>query len=161
MHSLRPGYRLLLLVALILLVTSGLAWRRNGKATAQWTIQGVAPWDPTPSYVEVQKLNETSFTYLVNGSPQVFIGMGYNPIYRDLPAEQRDANYRRDFRILCEAGVNHITGWDADKGYEQDKFDELTLDIADEYGIGVIMPFYLAPEANYRDPEVLEDPGNL
>ena len=81
-----------------------------------------------PSRVTIENLGNDSFRYLVNGKPQLFIGMGNDPIYRYLPDEQRAANYDRDFRILCEAGVNHITGWDFDKGYEQDKFDELTLD---------------------------------
>ncbi|MDP2727782.1 MAG: hypothetical protein Q8P59_09590, partial [Dehalococcoidia bacterium] len=74
----------------------------------------------TPSIVMVENLGDGSFRYLVNGEPQVFIGMGYNPIYRYLSDEERAANYNRDFRILCKAGVNQITGWDADKGYEQD-----------------------------------------
>ncbi len=128
---------------------------RNGKTTAEWLTQGVLPWANTPSFVSVEKVGENHYRYMVNGAPTVFIGMGYNPIYRNLTPEQRAANYRRDFKILCEAGVNHITGWDADKGYEQDKFDELTLDLAQEYGIGVLMPLNLPPEEDYRDPAFL------
>lgn len=104
------------------------------------------------SFVVVEKTGENSFRYLVNGRPQVFVGMGYNPIYRYLPDDQRAANYDRDFRLLCEAGVNHIIGWDRDKGYDQDKFDELTLDYADKYGIGVLMPFVLPALRDYNDP---------
>jgi len=100
----------------------------------------------------VEKLADNSYQYLVNGVPEVLIGMGYNPIYRYLSDAERAANYDRDFRILCRAGVNTITGWDADKGYEQDKFDELTLDFANLYGIGVVMPFNLPPEGDYEDP---------
>ncbi|MBI2888273.1 MAG: hypothetical protein HYY02_13855 [Chloroflexi bacterium] len=96
------------------------------------------------------------YLYMVNGEPQTFLGMGYNPIYRDLSSEERAANYHRDFKILCEAGINHITGWDADKGYEQDKFDELMMDIALQYGIGVLMAINLLPEGNYRDPAYVE-----
>jgi len=55
--------------------------------------------------------------------------------------------------MLKEAGVNTINGWDADKGYEQDKFDELTLDTANDYGIGVVMPLNLPPEGDYEDPQ--------
>ena len=104
-----------------------------------------------PRIVTVQSQGENSYRYMVNGEPQVFIGMGYNPIYRFLSDDERAANYDRDFRILSEAGVNHILGWDTDKGYEQDKFDELTLDYAQKYGIGVVMPFYLDALADYSD----------
>jgi hypothetical protein len=110
-----------------------------------------------PSYVTYAKKPDGSFEYLVNGQPRVFIGMGYDAIYRYLPDEQRRANYRRDFKILQDAGVNTITGWDADKGYEQDKFDEITLDTAQEFGIGVIMPLNLPPEGDYEDPAYVAD----
>ncbi|MDO8691202.1 MAG: glycoside hydrolase family 2 TIM barrel-domain containing protein [Dehalococcoidia bacterium] len=104
-----------------------------------------------PSYVSIEDLGDGSFRYLVNGTPQLFIGMGYNPIYRYLSDAERAEAYNRDFRLMCRAGINHITGWDSDKGYEQDKFDELTLDYADKYGLGVIMPFYLPPDGDYQD----------
>src|SRR6185437_9802054 len=59
--------------------------------------------------------------------------------------------------ILREAGVNTITGWDSDKGYDQDKFDELTLTLADDYGLGVVMPLNLPPDGNYEDPGYVAD----
>jgi hypothetical protein len=107
--------------------------------------------------VTTAKQADGSYQYLVNGQPQVFIGMGYDPIYRNLPADQRAANYRRDFQLLKNAGVNTITGWDADKGYEQDKFDELTLNTANDYGIGVVMPLNLPPELDYSNPDVVSE----
>ena len=109
-----------------------------------------------PSVVTTVKEPDGSYKYLVNGQEQLFIGMGYDPIYRHLPQDQRAANYHRDFQMLSEAGVNTITGWDADKGYEQDKFDELTLDVANMYGIGVVMPLNLPPEGDYNDREFVE-----
>ncbi|HLG71121.1 MAG TPA: glycoside hydrolase family 2 TIM barrel-domain containing protein [Chloroflexota bacterium] len=108
------------------------------------------------STVAIQKQMDGSFQYVVNGQPQVFIGVGYNPIYRYLSDDDRAANYRRDFQILHDAGVNTITGWDADKGYEQDKFDEVTLSTADAYGIGVVMPMNLPPEGDYTDPSFVD-----
>src|SRR5438034_5781954 len=105
----------------------------------------------TPSVVTTAKAPDGSYMYLVNGQEQLFIGMGYDPIYRYLPRDERAASYRRDFQILRDAGVNTITGWDADKGYEQDKFDELTLAVADEFDLGVVMPLNLPPEGDYRD----------
>ena len=111
---------------------------------------------PIPNTTIIEDMGDGSFRYLVSGQPQVFIGMGYNPIYRNLTREERATNYERDFRILCEAGVNHITGWDFDKGYEQDRFDELTLDSANKYKLGVIMPFYLPPDGDYRDEAFMQ-----
>lgn len=119
-------------------------------------IEGLVAAVSQPSVVTVERTGDSSYRYLVNGTPQLFIGMGYNPIYRDLEYEERATMYDRDFRMLCEAGVNHIVGWDADKGYEQDKFDELTLDYAYKYGIGVVMPFYLPADGDYRDASFRE-----
>lgn len=135
----------------MLTLGSSPAWQHSGQANTQWLVESVLASDAPRSVVAVQKLADGSFRYVVDGSPQTFVGMGYNPIYRNLPDSERAANYGRDFQILCRAGVNHITGWDTDKGYEQDKFDELTLDYAVQYGLGVVMPFYLPPEGNYED----------
>lgn len=128
------------------------AWSRNGKVNAQWLLEdGVTALEPAPSYVAIETEADGAHRYVVNGEPQLFIGMGYNPIYRYLRDGERGRLYERDFKMLCEGGVNHITGWDADKGYDQDKFDELTLDTALRYGIGVVMPLNLPPEGDYTD----------
>jgi hypothetical protein len=108
-----------------------------------------------PSVVSTAVLPNGHYSYLVNGKDSLFIGMGYNPIYRYLPTQQRAANYQRDFRALCLGGVNTITGWDTDKGYDQDKFDEITLDTASKYGIGVVMPIALPPDGDYTNPNVV------
>ena len=123
----------------------------RGEADPAYQPRAVEVSEEWAGTVAIQHLRDNSFRYLVNGKPQVFIGMGYNPIYRYLTDGERSANYDRDFSILCEAGVNHIVGWDSDKGYEQDKFDEITLDYAQKYGIGVIMPFYLEAFGDYTD----------
>jgi beta-galactosidase/beta-glucuronidase len=98
-----------------------------------------------------------SYTYLVNGQPSMFVGMGYNPIYGRMPYDQRGGRYEADFKMMCAAGINTITGWDADKGYEQDTFDELTLDEANKYGIGVVMPFFLPVNGDYTDQRLLDE----
>ncbi len=108
--------------------------------------------DTQPVLVSTGTTVDHRHVYLVNGIETPFIGMGYNPIYRNLPTATRLAMYRKDFTILCRAGVNTITGWDSDKGYEQDKFDELTLDTANQFGIGVVLPIYMPPDADYTDP---------
>ncbi len=105
-----------------------------------------------PSVVSTAKAPDGSYKFLVNGHEQTVIGMGYNPIYHNLSDQQRQAYYRRDFAMLRNAGVNTIMGWDADKGFEQDKWDELTLDTANDYGMGVVMPLNLSPQGDYRDP---------
>ena len=151
MFSSRRGLLRTLAIFCLALVAPTGGWPHNGKTTAEWLIAGYVPWT-LPSHVTIERTAEGRYQYLVNGIPTTFIGIGYNAINRFLPDAERAANYHRDFKIMCEAGINHITGWDADKGYEQDKFDELTLEIALQYGIGVLMPINLPPEGDYRDP---------
>jgi hypothetical protein len=110
---------------------------------------------PGPSVVTIKVTPDHRFGFFVNGQEQLLVGMGYNPIYRSLPVAQRALNYQRDFRTLCLAGVNTITGWDSDKGYDQDKFDELTLDSAYQFGIGLVMPMYLPADGDYQDPNLI------
>jgi hypothetical protein len=109
---------------------------------------------PQPSVVSIGQAG-SRYTYLVNGKESMLIGMGYNPIYRTMANNMRAAAYRRDFKLLCQAGVNTITGWDSDKGFEQDRFDEVTLDAANQYGIGVVMPIFMPAERDYTDPGLI------
>ncbi len=128
-------------------------WLKLATASLLLLLGSPAVAEAAGSVVSTVQKADGSYAYLVNGREQTFIGMGYDPIYRYLSDAQRKANYERDFTILQQAGVNTITGWDADKGYEQDKFDELTLDTAQEHGLGVIMPLNLPPEGDYTDPD--------
>lgn len=150
--SRRPGAPLSR-AALVALAAVLMFWPAIGRAEVPRGPGDESPARGPASYVSIEVIDDGIFQYLVNGEPQVFIGMGYNPIYRYLSDRERAANYDRDFRILCKAGVNHIIGWDADKGYEQDKFDEITLDHAQKYGLGVVMPFYLPADGDYRDED--------
>lgn len=116
-----------------------------------------------PANLEVSRLSVPSivsitgrgydYIYFVNGSPETIRGVGYNPIYRFLNDEERARRYDRDFALMRAAGINTIAGWDRDKGYTQDKFDDLLLTKAEEYGLGVIMPFHLPPDGDYTNPE--------
>ena len=63
---------------------------------------------PSGSVVSTVKQADGNYKYLVNGREQLFIGMGYDAIYRYLTPEQRAANYRRDFRMLSDAGVTAV-----------------------------------------------------
>ncbi|MBI2955485.1 MAG: hypothetical protein HYY30_14315 [Chloroflexi bacterium] len=93
------------------------------------------------------------YVYTVNGVPETIRGVGYNVIYRGYSDEERARLYDRDFWLMWQSGFNTIAGWDQDKGYEQDKFDELLLTKADQYGLGVIMPYYLPPEGDYTSED--------
>jgi len=103
-----------------------------------------------PSIVSISRQSQR-FVYSVDGKEDLIRGIGYNVIYRYLPAEERARRYDRDFARMRDAGVNTILGWDRDKGYEHDRFDELLLAKARENGLGVMMPYYLPPEGDYRD----------
>ncbi|MCL4535596.1 MAG: hypothetical protein M1370_10620 [Bacteroidetes bacterium] len=87
-------------------------------------------------------------TFWVNGSPQVLRGVGYNPRYRKLPDTERAALYDKDFSKIAASGFNAVIGWN------QNEFDELALRKANEYSLGVFLPYDLPPQANYDDPAV-------
>lgn len=136
-------------VALALLLFSALSLFYNAHYETTNTEPALAA---PPSTVGVEKQSDGTWRYLVNGKAEYFVGMGYNAIYRYLPRGERADRYDRDFQILARSGVTTITGWDADKGYEQDIFDSLTLNSAQAHGLGVIMPVFMSPEKDYRDP---------
>ena len=101
-----------------------------------------------PSHVQIVGA-DYQYQYLVNGEPQVIRGMGLNTQYSLLmsPAE-RAAQLDRDMSALAALGVNTVLGWDPAE------FDGVLLDAAQRYGIGVVLPFDLDPEADYTDPQV-------
>ncbi len=77
----------------------------------------------------------------INSQPVTITGMNYNVNYTQFPTETGLALHRRDFQIMKSAGVNAIVGWGI--------YDEVTLQVAGEFGIGVIMPFDLDPQGAY------------
>jgi hypothetical protein len=104
------------------------------------------PVSPAASVVEVSGQG-FQYRYLVDGRPQQLRGIGYNiPSAGEGPVA-RGARLDRDFRMMREAGVNTILGWD------QAAFDELLLDRAAQHGIGVILPFELPQGADYAEPQ--------
>lgn len=99
-----------------------------------------------PSRVQIVGSNY-QYQYLVNGAPQVLRGMGLNTQYaRSLDPEQRRAQLESDFAAFRDLGVNTVLGWDPAE------FDSVLLDVAAEYGIGVVVPFDLDPTTDYSDP---------
>lgn len=87
-----------------------------------------------------------SYSLTVNGQPERLKGVGYNALYSNLSAEDRAARYDWDFAEMKAAGVNTILGWGIQK------FDDLTLEKAQEYGLGVVMPYGLSTVGDYADP---------
>lgn len=88
-----------------------------------------------------------AYSYVVNGRIERLRGIGYNPMYSHLSSDERASRYDWDFSEMKAAGVNTILGW------EREQFDELTLQKAQEYGIGVILPYHLPGYADYGNPD--------
>jgi beta-galactosidase/beta-glucuronidase len=76
--------------------------------------------------------------------------MGYNVAYRlwgwDCAARAR--RYDRDFAAIRAAGYDTLIGWD------EGEFDDLTLAKADQYGLGVVLPYDFPRDADWSDPAV-------
>lgn len=86
-----------------------------------------------------------NYTYTVNGQARRIRGIGYNVMYSHLSGTERAARYDSDFDLMRAAGVSTILGW------EREQFDELTLEKAQEYGLGVVLPYYLPRDGEYSD----------
>lgn len=100
-----------------------------------------------PSKVELRHVGNT-FALIVNGRPTFVKGLNYNVNYTALDEETQWRLHRRDFQIMRDAGVNVIVGWGI--------YDEITLQVAQEFGIGVIMPFDLSPQGAYENENYRE-----
>ncbi len=87
-----------------------------------------------------------AYSYTVNGRSARIRGMGYNSMYSHLRLNERAARYDWDFSEMKADGVNTILGW------EREQFDELTLEKAQEYGLGVVMPYHLQGNGDYGNP---------
>ncbi len=111
----------------------------------------LATTGPTPSpaaappYVPISRSgirrDPRGLLLTINDQPVMITGMNYNVNYTRLPESTKQTLHRRDFQIMKDAGVNAIVGWGV--------YDETTLEIAGELGIGVIMPFDLDPQGAY------------
>jgi hypothetical protein len=107
-----------------------------------------APPTHGPTHVDISQSADGSWQYLVNGQPQVVRGVGYNPQYAALNADERARLYQRDFSAMQQLGINTIEGW------FEPQFDQLTLDYAARNDIGVLMPFELNQDWPYENPNV-------
>lgn len=114
-------------------------------------LPGVEPLRPVgaPSTVEVRG-EPYHYAYYVNGTRSFLQGIGYNVAYRawGWDCAARAARYDRDFALMRAAGFNTLVGWD------EGEFDDLTLDKAQQYGLGVVFPYDLPPSSDWSDPTV-------
>jgi hypothetical protein len=90
--------------------------------------------------------SDFNYSYRVGGVPEVIRGMGYNPVYRAMNVQERAARYERDFNAMRQIGVNTVVGW------VTEEFDDLLLDKAAQFGLGVIFPYDLSPAWDYTNP---------
>ncbi len=104
---------------------------------------------PGPSTVEVRG-EPYHYTYYVNGTPQTIHGMGYNVAYRlwGWDCEARARRYDRDFAAIRAAGYDTLIGWD------EGEFDDLTMEKAEQYGLGVVLPYDFPRDVDWDDPAV-------
>jgi len=104
---------------------------------------------PGPSVVEVRG-EPYKYAYYVNGARQTLRGMGYNVAYRlwgwDCTARAR--RYDRDFAAIRAAGYDTLVGWD------EGEFDDLTMEKAEQYGLGVVFPYDFPRDVDWSDPAV-------
>ena len=108
----------------------------------------IAPRATGRTPVQITSATDGTWTYRVDGQPQVICGVGYNPWYATLSHDERARLYARDFAAMRRLGINTIEGW------FENQFDEVTLDHAAREGIGVLMPFELNQDWDYTDPNV-------
>ncbi len=101
-----------------------------------------SPTPIRPTQVQVRRV-EGKFALMVNGQRTLVKGMNYNVNYTALPDPVKRRRHRRDFRIMRDAGVNAVIGWGV--------YDEATLEVAQEFGIGVFMPFELDAKGAYEN----------
>lgn len=101
--------------------------------------------------IELQK-NGNQFVFVVNGKPTYLTGLNYNVNYTALAGETKRQLHRRDFELMKNAGVNSVIGWGV--------YDQTTLELAHEFGIGVIMPFELDAKGHYENKSYREQIKN-
>src|SRR5579885_3080602 len=107
------------------------------------------PTTAGPSIVEVRG-EPYNYTYYVNGARELLRGMGYNVAYRfwGWDCDARARRYDRDFAAIKAAGFNTLIGWD------EGEFDDLTMAKAQQYGLGVVLPYDFPRDADWENPAV-------
>ncbi len=109
------------------------------------------PLPAAPSVVTIRP-NARGLAWTVNGNAAFITGMNYNVDYTRMPEPLKRSLHERDFKIMHAMGVNAIVGWGI--------YDEVTLQVAQQYGIGVIMPFDLDPKGSFDNRDYREEIKN-
>lgn len=116
------------------------------------TIQPTLAPSPTPTAIKQRIVElvrrDKKFVLIVNGRPTYLHGLNYNVNYTLQPDNIKRQYQQRDFALMRQAGVNAVIGWGV--------YDHVTLDIAREHNIGVIMPFELDAKGNYENKNFRE-----
>jgi hypothetical protein len=100
----------------------------------------LVPTQTRPSRVELKR-DGNRFSLAVNNRPTYVTGLNYNVNYTAFPDEVKRNLHQRDFQIMRNAGVNAVIGWGV--------YDRVTLEVANNFGIGIIMPFDLDAKGAY------------
>jgi len=114
-----------------------------------------APPDPSAGWITALAPSIATVTragggyrYEVDGRPQTIRGMGYNPPGAHPSPAARRARLERDLGLMTASGVNTLIGWDPAV------IDGLTLDVAQQAGLGVALPFDVDFTLDVRDAAV-------
>lgn len=102
---------------------------------------------PGPTVTTLTRYADT-YRYEVNGFPEAVRGMGYNPPETHLSPAARQPRLERDLGLMAAAGVNTLIGWNPTT------IDGLALDIAQQVGLGVALPFDVDFTLDVRDSGV-------
>jgi hypothetical protein len=104
------------------------------------------PWSasPGPTAVELARVGD-AYRYQVAGRAETIRGMGYNPPPTGLGPEPWRPRPARDFALMAAAGVNTVIGWSPAVQ------DGRALDLAEEAGLGVALPFDVDFTADVAD----------
>jgi hypothetical protein len=106
-------------------------------------------WAATPAEAVVRIIHaDGSYRYTVDGRFQPIRGMGYNPPETFTSTADRRLRLARDLGLMAAAGVNTLIGWNPAV------IDGLALDVAQQAGLGVALPFDVDFTLDVRDAGV-------
>ena len=99
---------------------------------------------PAPTITAIQHV-AGQYAYTVNGQPETILGMGYNPPVERMTPTARRQRLEQDLPLMAGAGVNTLIGWNPAA------IDGLALDVAQQAGLGVALPFDIDFTTDLRD----------
>jgi hypothetical protein len=101
---------------------------------------------PGPTVTTVTRSADANrYQYRVDNRGETIRGMGYNPPAVELRPGDRRQRLERDLSLMVAAGVNTLIGWNPAV------IDGLTLDVAQQVGLGMAVPFDVDFTLDVRD----------